>query len=49
MMLLLLIDMNTESEMLRYFVIKEKLEKNSVVGKLMEKKRLNNLVYMEYQ
>ena len=28
---------------------KERLEKNSVVGKLVEKKRLNNLVYVEYQ
>ena len=28
---------------------KERLERNSVVGKLVEKKRLNNLVYMEYQ
>ena len=28
---------------------KERLEKNSVVGKLVEKKRLNNLVYLEYQ
>ena len=27
---------------------KERLEKNSVVGKLVEKKRLNNLVYMKY-
>ena len=26
---------------------KERLERNSVVGKLVEKKRLNNLVYME--
>ena len=28
---------------------KERLEKNSVVGKLVEKKRLNNLVYVGYQ
>ena len=28
---------------------KERLEKNSVVGKLVEKKRLNNLVYVENQ
>ena len=28
---------------------KESLERNSVVGKLVEKKRLNNLVYVEYQ
>ena len=28
---------------------KERLEKNRVVGKLVEKKRLNNLVYVEYQ
>ena len=28
---------------------KERLERNSVVGKLVEKKRLNNLVYVEYQ
>ena len=28
---------------------KERLEKNSVVGKLVEKKMLNNLVYVEYQ
>ena len=28
---------------------KERLEKNSVIGKLVEKKRLNNLVYVEYQ
>ena len=28
---------------------RERLERNSVVGKLVEKKRLNNLVYMEYQ
>ena len=27
----------------------KRLEKNSVVGKLVEKKRLNNLVYVEYQ
>ena len=27
----------------------ERLEKNSVVGRLVEKKRLNNLVYVEYQ
>ena len=27
----------------------ERLEKNSVVGKLVEKKRLSNLVYVEYQ
>ena len=28
---------------------KERLERNSVVGRLVEKKRLNNLVYVEYQ
>ena len=28
---------------------KERLERNSVVGKLVEKKRLNNLVYVGYQ
>ena len=28
---------------------KERLEKNSVVGKLEEKKMLNNLVYVKYQ
>ena len=28
---------------------KERLEKNSVVGKLVEKKILNNLVYVENQ
>ena len=27
----------------------ERLETDSVVGKLVEKKRLNNLVYVEYQ
>ena len=27
----------------------KRLEKNSVVGKLVEKKRLNNLVYVGYQ
>ena len=28
---------------------RERLEKDSVIGKLVEKKRLNNLVYVEYQ
>ena len=28
---------------------RERLETDSVVGKLVEKKRLNNLVYVEYQ
>ena len=28
---------------------RERLEKESVIGKLVEKKRLNNLVYVEYQ
>ena len=28
---------------------RERLETDSVVGKLVEKKRLNNLVYMKYQ
>ena len=28
---------------------RERLETDSVVGRLVEKKRLNNLVYMEYQ
>ena len=28
---------------------RERLEMDSVVGKLVEKKRLNNLVYVEYQ
>ena len=27
----------------------KRLETDSVVGKLVEKKRLNNLVYVEYQ
>ena len=27
----------------------ERLEMDSVVGRLVEKKRLNNLVYVEYQ
>ena len=32
-----------------YLIRKERLGKNSVVGKLVEKKMLNNLVYMENQ
>ena len=28
---------------------RERLETDSVVGKLVEKKRMNNLVYVEYQ
>ena len=28
---------------------RERLEMDSVVGKLVEKRRLNNLVYMKYQ
>ena len=28
---------------------REKLEMDSVVGKLVEKKRLNNLIYVAYQ
>ena len=30
-----------------YLIRKERLGKNSVVGKLVEKKMLNNLVYVE--
>ena len=39
----------SQPENLFNYRYKERLEKNSVVGKLVEKKRLNNLVYVEYQ
>ena len=41
--------MVSEPENLFNYRYKERLERNSVVGKLVEKKRLNNLVYVEYQ
>ena len=31
------------------YIYKQRLEKNRVAGKLVEKKRLNNLVYVENQ
>ena len=43
----------TESASLEKYIFNyryiERLETDSVVGKLVEKKRLNNLVYVEYQ
>ena len=37
----------SQPENLFNYRYKERLEKDSVVGKLVEKKRLNNLVYVE--
>ena len=41
--------MGVLGKILSNYRYKERLEKNTVVGKLVEKKRLNNLVYVEYK